>query len=228
MKKRLFIIAMLFVSLVAYASNEIDGIYYNLKSSTAEAIVAGVNGTFLRQNHYVVNIPSSVYYNSKEYTVTEIQSNAFRGSRVASITIPGTVKSIDNSAFENCINLTSIIVNSDNTIYDSRNNCNAIIESSTNTLIAGCKSTTIPNSVTAIGNGAFTNCTSMTSISIPTSVKSIGADSFSGCTGLTSISIPTSVKSIEAGSFSGCTGLKSINIPNSVTTIGRGTFQNCI
>lgn len=57
-----------------------------------------------------------------------------------------------------CSNLTSIIVDSENTKYDSRDNCNAIIETDSHTLITGCKNSTIPNSVTSIGDYAFGNC----------------------------------------------------------------------
>ncbi|MBQ6209968.1 MAG: leucine-rich repeat protein, partial [Prevotella sp.] len=72
-------------------------------------------------------------------------------------------------------------------MYDSRNNCNAIIETSTNTLISGCKNTSIPNSVTTIGDGAFHGCSGLTSITIPNSVTTIGDGAFHGCSGLTSI-----------------------------------------
>ena len=87
--------------------------------------------------------------------------------------------------------------------------------------------TTIPNSVTSIGGGAFSGCTGLTSITIPNSVTSIGGDAFSGCTGLTSVTIPNSVTSIGNYAFSGCTGLTSITIPNSVTSIGGGAFSGC-
>ena len=60
--------------------------------------------------------------------------------------------------------MTSIVVENGNPKYDSRNSCNAIIETESNTLIAGCKSTIIPNYVTTIGNYAFLGCTGLTSI----------------------------------------------------------------
>jgi hypothetical protein len=120
------------------------------------------------------------------------------------------VTSIGENVFYNCGGLTSIIVDKENSVYDSRDNCNAIIETATNRLIKGCKNTIIPNSVTGIVNGAFNNCTGLTSIEIPNSVTEIGSSAFSGCTGLTSITIPSSVKYIEGYTFEGCTGLTSI------------------
>ena len=95
-------------------------------------------------------------------------------------------------------------------MYDSRDNCNAIIEKSSNTLIAGCKNSIIPNSVTSIGDRAFLGCSGLTSITIPNSVTSIGDWAFADCNGLTSITIPNSVTSIGGSAFSRCSGLTSI------------------
>ena len=161
-------------------------------------------------------------------SVTSIGSSAFSGcGSLTSITIPNSVTSIGDAAFSYCRGLTSITVESENSIFDSRDNCNAIIETSSNTLIAGCKTTTIPNSVTSIGNYAFSGCSGLTSITIPNSVTSIGSSAFQGCSGLTSITIPDGVTSIGSSAFQGCSSLTSITIPNSVTSIGSSAFQGC-
>ncbi len=159
-------------------------------------------------------------------SVASIGSSAFGCTGLTSITIPESVTSVGNGAFRYCTALTSLIVDKDNIVYDSRNNCNAIIETGSNTLVASCKTTIIPNSVTSIGDNAFWDCTGLTSITIPNSVTSIGENAFWGCTGLTSITIPNSVTSIGWNVFSGCTSLSSITIPNSVTSIGAFAFDN--
>ena len=70
----------------------------------------------------------------------------------------------------------------------------------------------IVSGVTSIGNGAFQNCSGLTSITIPNSVASIGSYAFSRCSGLTSITIPNSVTSIGDYAFDGC-NLQSIIVP---------------
>ena len=159
-------------------------------------------------------------------SVTHIDYWVFRGcSSLTSITIPSSVISI-NKSFEGCNSLESITVAADNSVYDSRNNCNAIIETATNTLILGCKNTSIPNTITAIGESAFSNNSSLTSITIPNSVTSIGERAFLNCSSLTSITIPNSVTSIGESAFWGCESFASITIPKSVTSIGDDAF-NC-
>ena len=62
----------------------------------------------------------------------------------------------------------------------------------------------IPEGTTTIQNGAFSNCTNLTSVTIPNSVTSIGGCAFCGCTGLTSVTIPDSVATIERFAFDCC------------------------
>ena len=116
------------------------------------------------------------------------------------ITIPNTVTTIGESAFENCNGLTSIVL-PDNvtTIGESAFlNCSSIT------------SVTIPNSVTSIGDYAFSGCSSLKSIEIPKSVKSIGEYAFEGCRGMTSVTIPDSVFSMGDGAFFNCVSLTSV------------------
>lgn len=158
-------------------------------------------------------------------SVTSIGEEALSACRaLTSITIPSSVTSIGDGALYDCSSLASIVVQEGNTVYDSRDNCNALIETSSNTLLAGCKNTIIPNTVTSIGPGAFRTCTGLTSISIPDSVTSIGSDAFFDCTGLISVTIGNGVKSIGSCAFSFCEGLTNVTIPASVTSIGSSAF----
>ncbi len=86
---------------------------------------------------------------------------------------------------------------------------------------------TIPNSVTVIGDYAFTGCSGLTSVTIPNSVTAIGGSAFAGCSGLTSIDIPNSVTAIGFSAFYHCSNLTSVTIGNSVTSIGDFAFGSC-
>ena len=99
-----------------------------------------------------------------------------------------------------------------------------------NSAFSECSSLTsieIPNSVTSIGNSAFSDCYSLTSVTIPDGVTSIGCDTFSYCYGLTSVTIPDGVTSIGEYAFYICYRLTSVTIPEGVTSIGDYAFSDC-
>ena len=139
-------------------------------------------------------------------------------AREKNYTIPNSVTTIGEGAFNGCHFLTSIkIPNSVTTIGEGAFN--------------GCYSLTsinIPNSVTTIGKLAFNGCYSLTNINIPNSVTTIENRVFIDCKSLTSINIPNSVTTIGESAFACCRSLIRINIPNSVTTIGNCAFEYCI
>ncbi len=89
------------------------------------------------------------------------------------------------------------------------------------------KTVTISDSVTSIGDWAFSYCKSLTSVTIGNSVTSIGYGAFSGCRNLKNIAIPDSVTSIGDSAFEGCASLTSVTIPDSVTSIGDWAFYEC-
>ena len=81
--------------------------------------------------------------------------------------------------------------------------------------------------VTAIGEGAFRNCTGLTAVQLPKSIKTIGKNAFYGCSGLNELTIPNGVSSIGEQAFAYCTGLTSMTLPNSVTSLGWNAFYSC-
>ncbi len=166
--------------------------------------------------------------------LTTIGEYAFYGcGSLTTITIPDGVQTIPNSCFQycsslesiyigaavntfksNCIygcsNLKSIVIDENNTTYDSRDNCNAIIETATNRLKKGIASSTIPNSVKYIGEGAFANLDGLTSVVIPYGVVSIEKEAFFNCKNLQSVDLSATVYNYGTYAFRNCTSLKSV------------------
>ena len=185
----LSLVAVLLTALSAQAYDFQSGdLYYNVTSDTTVEVAYQSKSSDNYQGLTTATIPETVTYNGTTYSVTSIGKSAFMWcSSLTSVTIPTSVTSIGECAFAYCSSLTSIVVESSNTMYDSRENCNAIIETASNTLIAGCQSTTIPNSVTSIGVHAFRGCSSLTSVTIPNSVTSIGKSAFKLCSSIADI-----------------------------------------
>ena len=96
-----------------------------------------------------------------------------------------------------------------------------------NTYVDGKGVIEFDGDVTVIGQSAFYNCSSLTSVTIPDSVTTIGWGAFYDCTSLTSVTIPDSVTTIRYAAFLECTSLTSVTIPNSVTTIENCVFCGC-
>ena len=206
MKKKL-VFLLLFLSMLpmaghAVAKYQIDGIYYYLYYSNKTAQV-----TYNSRDRYKgdIVIPSTVTLDDVEYSVTSLANSIFANCpELTSVTIPNSVTSMDNSIFENSNNLTSIIIEEGNPVYDSRENCNAVIETASNKLLFGCKTTTIPNSVTTIGEAAFKQCKELTTINIPNNVTNIEKEAFRSCSGLTFVKVGNGLTTIGDEAFAGC------------------------
>ncbi|MBS5516885.1 MAG: leucine-rich repeat protein [Roseburia intestinalis] len=84
----------------------------------------------------------------------------------------------------------------------------------------------IPKGVTSIGDDAFYDCDSITSVSIPKSVTSIGEGAFAWSS-LKSIELSKGVTSIGNAAFAGCTNLSSITLPDGITDIEERAFAEC-
>ena len=82
------------------------------------------------------------------------------------------------------------------------------------------------NRVTSLPEGVCSGNTVLTSVTM-NSVTSIGVGAFSGCTSLSGVNIPSTVTVIGEAAFRGCTSLTSVDIPSSVTEIGYRAFQDC-
>ena len=182
-------------------------------------------------------------------SVTSIGDYAFSGcSSLSNIVIPDSVTDIGNGAFSGCLLLEYISIPksviclnenpfsdwkgvleclSHNFIYEDDvlfNKDKSKIVSFRNQKI---ESYIIPDSVTSIGDYAFSRCSSLSNIVIPDSVTDIGKCAFYFCSSLSNIVIPDSVTSIGNDAFLRCSSLSNIVISDSVTSIGNGAFLGC-
>ena len=119
------------------------------------------------------------------------------------IALPATLTYIDPEAFIGCSGMNTLTVGAGNSTYDSRNGCNALVHTATNTIMLGTANTTFPESITAIGDKAF-----------------------SGVKALTAIDIPAWITSIGVGAYNGCKNIKSVTL-HGATAIGREAFKGC-
>ncbi len=85
----------------------------------------------------------------------------------------------------------------------------------------------IPDTITVIGDEAFSGNETLTSISVPDSVIQISYNAFKNCTALTGIIIPDSVDKVGPGAFEGCKALTSVQVGKNVSAWGSGVFANC-
>jgi hypothetical protein len=168
--------------------------------------------------------------------------NSVSNTEITALTIPNSVTSIKNKAFNGASAITSVSIRDKVTFIgdEAFEDCKSVT------------SITIPSSVVTIGSYAFANCENLKSIVIPAGVTVINDSTFNGCKALTSVTftqgnqltkigdsafrdcsfesftIPNTVTEIGSNAFTYCTKLTGITIPNNVTSIGNSTFYWCI
>ncbi|MGN0186378.1 MAG: leucine-rich repeat domain-containing protein [Paludibacteraceae bacterium] len=228
---------------------------------------------------YVGNlvIPASVTYNEKNYTVIGLDDDALINSKqLLTLTLPATVTSIGSGAFTLCNALQSITVDAANPAlmsYDGllyyrgdlisiavvpRGKTGALeLPDGLAEIPSGkfqnssIESVIIPNSVTVIKDGAFSECkllvditignqvhtiersafmndTALQVVQLPASMRTIEASAFLGCFNLTYLTIKEGLTTIEESAFSGCSSLCGIYLPSTLTYIGNNAFYGCV
>ena len=233
----------------------VDGIYYRILNNSTVAVTTqyiDAYGSFSWVGdvlcHYgkdyicysgVVNIPSTVEYNGRTYTVTTINKGAFWNSDVTRVTIPNTVTTIGDYAFAKS-GLTSVTLPESVTqigvgaFANCANLASANVPSSVTSLgeyaFSRCNvlsNMTVSGAFPTLGKFVFSNCPELTQVSIPASVTAIGERAFYGCKKLASVGQASGVETVGDCAFMGCSALENVMFSNSLTSIGNSAFSQC-
>lgn len=170
--------------------------------------------------------------------VSTLAPNALRNNAIESLTIPGSVQSIEASALAG--NRLKIVVleagegaiscSSDNYLLNQPIDSLVYNRPVSSAIFSGCKSLrslTIGDNITEIGPSAFSGCTGLTELTLPASVTSVGSQAFQSCIGIKSLSLPETLATIGSQAFQDCSSLEKLDLPKSVTSIGAGAFRSC-
>ena len=158
----------------------------------------------------------------------QIGSEAFaQCSKLTEITLPSSVTKVKEYAFSYCEGLSEITVSERNKEYSSVDG--VLFNKNLTTLVqypCGKKEReySVPDTVTAIGKGAFSYCSGLTELLLPQGVTFIGEYAFFNCDSLTEITLPHSVSQIGKEAFGWCDSLKKAVLPESLSKIEYGLF----
>ena len=156
--------------------------------------------------------------------VTTIGDEAFNNcDNLTEIIIPDSVTAIGEEAFASCYYLTSITIGDSVTTIEYRafGGCSKLAEFKGKFAADGGRCLIKDNTIIAYAEASGTTYT------IPDSVTTIGYYAFYSCDSLTSVTIPDSVTTIGDYAFYSCDSLTSVTIPDSVTTIANQAFYSC-
>ena len=184
--------------------------------------------------------------------LTTIGENAFyQCSSITSLTIPDSVQSIGVEAFYELGNLKYLTMSGVldttgwlSTSYSDRYQLETltltgqyVCEGVKNTYNWGddwrsipgrnAKKVILSEGITAISNGAFSNCSKIEQVVFPSSLKAIGEYAFDDCRSIKQIDFPANLQAIGKRAFSNCSNLTGINLPSSIETLGEECFYSC-
>lgn len=213
-------------------SFKVDGISYVANADTA--IIKGYSEI---PENGELTLASTVSYGGKEYRVTTVQGSAFLScTDIKKLTVPANIRYIQSGAFENCVNMSSLVLAEGKDRLDAEGdafkNCGIkeatigrILESSIFKRNATLAKVVFGNNIKIISEEAFYDCPNLSSVDL-SKVESIGNSAFAN-TKLEKVEIPAQLSYLGSSVFSNCTSLTSVSVKANITSIPDGCFQGC-
>ena len=227
---------------ITYRINENDATITAAEATLTEANIP--SAVEFKGNQYpVIKINDNVFADNTNLTavtlpdgLVEIGNYAFSGCKnLESVTLPESLTTLGDYAFSSCKSLRAVKIPSgvttipDHCFYGCSSLENVTISEGVTDieieafLSCNLNALTLPESLEAIGSGAFYNNPSLKSVNIPAKVKTIKSQAFYECCGLTDLVIPEGVQTIGDYAFYN-NSLKNLTLPSTITSIGNYTF----
>ena len=184
------------------------------------------NGEKIIVEDGVVRIMKKAFANRTQFktislpeSLKVIEDEAFRAcSNLTSVVIPAETDEIGNSAFRDCIHMTSLIIKNDIIKIGDRafENCPELVD------------VQLPDRLRELYASVFNGCKSLKTIKLPSQLTVIGENAFGDCENLEEVELPDTIIKIDDLVFNGCSNLKEINLPEGIKRIGKAAFKNCV
>ena len=199
----------------------VDGVVFSADMKKLICCPAGKKADVFVVPDSVTEIGKNAFSNSKIKEIVlpagirTIGEFAFTESAIEKVVVPGKVGKVAHGAFELCVNLKTVVLESGITVIEGHafDQCSALTD------------VTFPDTLETIAECAFYCCTSLEGAVLPDGLKEFGVGVFEK-TGLVSITLPKSVTVINAGTFRNCASLRSV-VAEGVTEIKNEAFYGC-
>lgn len=188
--------------------------------SSEYAYYSTIDGVLIADGNQLVAYPAGK--RDADYTVpesiTSIGNGAFEGSKYLTvITLHGNITDLGVMAFRDCKALRQVAMPAslDHVPFGTFSGC------------ASLENVNMPDSYVYIGPSSFEECSSLSAVKLPSGLKALGESAFADCYKIESIELPAQVKEIRSNTFKNCESLQTLTLSANIDTIHSGAMQGC-